>query len=126
MSAVSGQRNQVSRVASGDLSALQYTFVKEFGASNTAVYPATTVGEVVYGILQNKPRNQEHATVCVDGFTKVTLGGSLGAGATVMVNSNAAAIAATSGQYICGRINRGGNSGSIGEMFLTLTGSRNA
>ena len=126
MSVVSGNRTVVSKVMSGDGSALQYTFVRATPISNTGIYPASTVGEVVYGVLQNKPRNQEHASVAIDGLTKVIFGGSLGADATIMVNSNATAIAATSGQYVAGRVNTGGNSGSIGEIFLTLTGSRNA
>ena len=53
-----------------DLSASQYSFVKAGSVAGEVTLAVTTGGSVI-GVLQNKPKAAEEATVRVLGFTKV-------------------------------------------------------
>jgi hypothetical protein len=113
----------VTGVASGDLNFADpagYRFVKKTGKD---VHLCATSGELVYGVLNNKPKDNEHASVCVDGFTKICVGGSLGADVLVATNGSGFAISASSGQAVCGRLISGANSGMPAEMQFVFTGS---
>ena len=47
---------------------------------NDDVLQPAVSGLPVYGVLQNLPRDNEHASVCIEGLTKLTFGASLGGG----------------------------------------------
>ena len=123
MAEVSGPRVLVTAIASGNLDFAEpasYRFVVKTGRF---VNVAATSGGMIYGVLQNKPRNAEHAAVCVDGFTKISLGASLGPDIMIASNNTGFAILANSGQSTCGRLITGGNSGMPGELQFSFTGS---
>ena len=123
MAEVSGPRTFTSRVMSGNGATGQYKFV--WAINNLDVGICATSGQTVYGILQNKPADDRHASVVVNGFSKITLGSSLGADATVMNGGAGFAVQAVSGSHPTGRLNTGGTSGAIAEMFITMTGTGN-
>lgn len=123
MAEVSGPRTLVSAVASGDMNLADpanYRFVQKTGKD---VFLATASGAMVFGVLNNKPKDNEFASVCVDGFTKVSLGASLGPDALVMTNNTGFAVQLSSGGAYLGRLITGGNSGMVGEMQFTFVGS---
>ena len=66
------------------------------------------------GILINKPKSGEHATLVVSGEAKFHAGGAVGAGARVTVATSGWFTAAASGDYIMGRAKTAVTSGSIG------------
>jgi hypothetical protein len=124
MAAVSGMRTIVSKVASGNLNFAEpanYRFVRAIG--NDDVLLPSASGQQVFGVLQNKPMDNEHASVCIHGPTKITLGISLGANARVMTSNSGYAIAADSAVNQCGYLMTGATSGTIGEMFFTAPSS---
>ena len=120
MAELSGDRQNFTRIASGDLSSSQFRFLL---LTNRDVHLAASSGESTKGVLQNKPQDNEHATVTVHGFTKITMGESLGISAFVMTNDSGYAIACGSGQACAGYTVTEADSGNIGEMFYTFTGT---
>ena len=64
--------------AAVDLSASQYSFVKAGSIAGECTLAVTTGGSML-GVLQNKPKATEAATVRVMGFTKVRAQSSAGA-----------------------------------------------
>ena len=124
MSQVSGMRTIVSKVASGNLNfadPANYRFVRAIGADDVLL-PAAS-GSIVFGVLQNKPQNDEHASVCIHGPTKITLGISLGVNVRVMTNDTGFAVLANSAVSQCGYLMTGAQSGCVGEMFFTAPSS---
>lgn len=107
-------------IASGDLSGSIHRFVVATGRD---VHLAAASGTVVRGVLNSKPEDDEAARVVNLGHTKITLGESLGANAIVMTNDSGYAIAASSGQARLGYLIGGADSGGVGEMFFTFTGT---
>lgn len=123
MSVVSGKRIIVSAIASGNLDyadPARFRFVRKIG-NDDVLQPAVS-GLPVYGVLQNLPRDNEHASVCIEGPTKLTFGASLGADAPIMSNATGFAILATSGQYTAGRTIQAADSGKIGQAYISMTG----
>ena len=115
MAEVSGPRTLVTAIASGNLNfadPANFRFVVKTGKY---VNIAATSGGMIYGVLQNKPLNAEHASVCVDGFTKVTLGASIGPDVLVANGGAGFAINASSGQAVLGRLITGAQSGLVGD-----------
>jgi len=92
-----------SAVASGDLSGLQFKFVRFIGND---------------GVLQNKPKNREFAGVIGIGYTKLWLGNSMGSGCEVMAGNQGFATIAASGQWTHGFLLTAGNSGDLGEAVV--------
>lgn len=109
-----GDDFRASWVASGDLSGSQYRFVTYAGVD---VYLPTS-GVVTAGVLQNKPQNNEHASVISQGFSKLILAASVGAGVEVMAANNGFAINVGSGQWVGGRTLTAGDSGAIVEADI--------
>src|SRR5512143_1782976 len=107
MSEVRGGSFGASFVASGDLSGSQYRLVAYL--NNDCYLP--TSGAVCAGVLQNKPKDNEHAAVIGIGYTKLILGGSLACGAAFMAGGNGYATLAASGQWIGGQLMSNGDSG---------------
>ncbi len=66
-----------SWVASGDLSASQFKPVVML-ANNVVAQGNATLP--IAGVLQNKPKNAEHASVVAFGYSKLYIAGSLGQG----------------------------------------------
>ena len=79
-------------VAGMDLSAYQYKFVTVAGSLGTSNANA-------YGVLKNKPLANEHATVTINGLTKIKAGGAIAAGGKFKVSSGFA-IAVASGDGV--------------------------
>jgi len=112
-----------SFVASGDLSGAQFRFVQAAGID---VYMASS--GFAEGVLQNKPQDNEHATVVVMGGTKILLASSLGPNIWVGCGSGGFAVQGLIGggagndglKY--GRLIQGGTSGTAGVMYFTHVG----
>lgn len=103
-----------SAVASGDLSGMQFRFVRFI--NNDVLIP--TSGSQCLGVLQNKPRNREFAGVIGIGYTKLWLGNSMGSGTEVMAGNLGYATIAASGQWTHGFLLTAGNSGDLGEAVV--------
>jgi hypothetical protein len=65
-------------------------------ADRTSVL-ASTQGQQVYGILQNKPTAGAAADVCLFGITKAVAGGTITRGSQLMVNASGQLITWTAG-----------------------------
>lgn len=101
--------------ASTDLSAHQYKFV--IASGDRAALPGSTAGISVLGVLQNKPSDDQAASVMIDGVSKVKAAGStLAAGDLCQASSAGFAEPVTSGAYVVGRI-ISGSSGSTGRIL---------
>ena len=74
-------------VTDADLSAKQFYAVKMSTTDNT-VSLCDTDGEIILGILQNKPGSGEAASIRVQGITKAVAGEALTAGDKVGVDAN--------------------------------------
>jgi hypothetical protein len=103
----------ITREAAADLSAKQYTFVKVDSSGKAAA--AGTAGEVVVGVLQNKPSaSGQAATVVVTGVSKVYAGGSIDEGDLIKTANDGQALAAVKGTT---------NTGDAGGASDPLVGS---
>ena len=111
-------RMQTTRVASGNLDNNQYTFVRQLG--NLDVLTIPTSGAQAIGVLQNKPRDNEHAELVFLGSTKIRVANSLGAGIFVMAAVSGFAVAAASGptNVVLGQLVTGATSGAVGELHF--------
>lgn len=89
MAYTNNERN-VSFVASGDLSGLQYRFV-DILADNRVGHALANKG---FGVLLNQPRSGEHATVQIEGQAKVRAGGAISVGAVIVSAASGWAAAA--------------------------------
>ena len=103
-----------SFVASGDLSASQFRLV---GFSGNDCF-LTTSGMQCAGVLQNKPKDNEHAVVIGFGYTKLILAGSLASGDEYMAGNTGFATLAASGQWCHGWLLTAGDSGQIVEAVV--------
>lgn len=99
----------------------QYRFVKVTGA-NTAGLATTASGEVVVGVLQNKPQEENAAaTVAISGVSLVEAGGNVSAGAAVKTNNVGKAVTGTVGtDTILGVALKGGASGQVIPVLLRV------
>lgn len=88
-------------VAAADLTTKQYQFVKITAAKTVNI--ATTKGEGVLGILQNKPNTGEAAEVMIIGRSKCKAGAAVTAGSKVITDANGKGIATDAvDQYLVG------------------------
>ena len=107
----------ISLLAAADLSALQYTFV-DVNSSGQAAAPSGA-GAACLGVLQNDPdAANKVSAVAIAGVSKVKLGATVAAGASVMTDANGAAITATATNVILGRALAGGDAGEIVPVAL--------
>lgn len=109
--------------ASGNLNtdALQYRFVVQAAGVNEDVYLAGTSGSPsVVGVNVDKALDNDPVRVVVDGFSKVRLASSLGAGIWITTDGAGYAIQYTgqSGAACLGRLYTGATSGTPGEMIF--------
>lgn len=112
--------NDLTLVASADLSAQQYRLVK-LTSTGIAVANASDLNQV--GVLQDKPNALGVAgSVRVDGVSKVRYGGTVAAGDRLTSDASGNAIVATTGKQVCGIALVAGVSGDIGTIFLSPRG----
>jgi hypothetical protein len=72
---ISNSAVKITRVAGADLSALQYTFVKQNSSGQVIAVAAAT--DVPLGVLQNNPTSGQEATILVTGGTKLKAGATI-------------------------------------------------
>lgn len=90
----------ITLLAAGDLSAVQFKFVK----MSTTQVTTCGDGQDAVGVLQNKPAAAGRAAqVCINGVTKVVAGAVTTAGGYGASDSSGRAVDAVSGDYILGR-----------------------
>lgn len=106
----------VSIPAGADLSTKQYRFV-DLSSGKLAV--VSSAGGDAIGVLSDKPDAAGvPGRVVVAGITKVVLGATVAVDAYVQSDANAAAITASSGDYVLGRALEGGDAGEIISILL--------
>lgn len=113
-----GTGDLVTLRASTTLAAHQYKFVINTGASGAAL--PGTAGISVFGVLQNKPGDDEAGTIAISGVSKVKATAStLAQGDLCAASSAGFAIPAGAGNYVVGRVVEG-SSGSTGRVLSVL------
>ena len=104
--------------AAADLSAKQYHFVR-YVATQKCNQASEAANSGLVGVLQNKPKSGEPATVFDGGLAKVVAGGAITAGDILTTNSSGRAAVVTSGQMAGGRaLTAAGADGEILEVKL--------
>lgn len=108
--------------AAADLSTHQHKFVKVTAPGKVNL--ATVLGEVILGVLQNKPAGDGHAAeVAIDGsVAKVLAGGIVTAGQFVTADATARAAAAGTGENRCGIALE--TSGAAGQLIAVLLANK--
>jgi hypothetical protein len=76
---------KVTREAGADLSALQYTFVKQNSSSQVVAVAAAT--DIPIGVLQNAPLSGEEAEILVVGGTKLKAGATITQGTHFLIGT---------------------------------------
>ena len=109
--------------AGNDMSALQYRAVRPSAANVTMMCSETAVtslGPQQYiGILQNKPKTDEAATVAFAGLSKAVTGAAVTANMLVTHNASGQVINAVSGAVVIGRaLEATGAAGEIATVLL--------
>jgi len=112
-------------VAGGDLSALQYTFVK-LNSSGEAVAAAAAT-DIPIGVLQNAPTSGQEAEVLIVGGTKIVAGAAISEGALVGTSSTGKAVALVAGtdttKYVVGTLLT--ESGASGDIVTAVVNCAN-
>lgn len=88
--------------AAADLSGKQYHAVRG-SAINTTNQASDATNSGVLGVLQNKPKSSENATIAFLGLSKFVVGGAITANDILTTNSSGRAAVVTSGQMAMGR-----------------------
>lgn len=118
---------------SGKFDAIQILAGADLNASGGAgaQFKAVVVGGTIaannaeaLGLLQNKPKNGEDATVGYFGHMKGTAGASLSAGNRVKVTTSGYLIAVTSNDFGCGNVITAAASGATVEGLFNFIGLR--
>lgn len=136
MSFDNGSYNTFSAEAAADLTGKQYHAVKINSSGKLAVAAA---GQFAVGILQNKPAAGQPGNFLYAGISKVVLGGTVAAGATVAVNANGQIVDATEattntadaggaadalvGSNVIGVALAGGAAGELVPVLVTHSGA---
>ena len=115
-------RTYLTMVAAEDLSEMQYKILNVHGENTVKLRVAAGAG--VLGVLDNKPKNGENATVVVAGLTRCMAGGTVAAGSWISVTASGTGLAATSGQYILGKSITGVASGAYFQLLVQHNGYR--
>lgn len=110
----------ITLAASTDLSAGQFHFVGVASDGRAELAILSTGDGNVLGILQNKPTEDQAASIMIDGVSKIVAQGStLSAGDLVGNSTSAKANVVASGDMIRGRIIYG-SSGSTGRVLTMV------
>lgn len=88
---ISAYAVKVTRVAGADLSALQYTFVKQNSSGQVVAVAAAT--DIPLGVLQNAPTSGQEAEVLVVGGTKLKAGATVTLGTHFVLGTTSAGAA---------------------------------
>lgn len=97
------------------------------GGGTGAQFKAVTVGGTIavigtaLGLLQNKPKNGEDASVAYEGHMKGVAGAAIAAGARLMVTTSGYLITATGAVVPCGRALAAASSGASVEGLFDFT-----
>ncbi len=104
----------VTLAASTDLSGHQYKFVTVASDGRLAL-PST--GASVFGVLQNKPTEDQAGTVMIAGISKIKATAStMGLGDLVYTDSSGRASTGGAGDYAVARV-VGGSSGAVDRVL---------
>jgi hypothetical protein len=104
-----GVSEKVAIPAAADLSAAQYKIVDVAGTISAA-------NSAALGVLYNKPKSGEGATVAVSGHMKAYAGGTITKGARLKVTTSGFLVVVASGDGTCGKSMAAANSGSLVEF----------
>lgn len=109
----------ITHKAAADISGAQYHFMR-YTAGDTVNISSLATAEDYAGVLLNKPDAANRAaTVAVAGETKITAGGALTVNDLVTTNGSGRAAAATSGDFVMGRVlETAGANGDVVRMLL--------
>lgn len=108
--------------ANADLDDYQYHIV--VNSATNLVDRAATLGEQVIGVLQNKPKSGEFATIEMLGVCRVKAGATIVAGAAITTTVSATAITvASSNEYTLGTAITSVASGGVFTALLTHAGN---
>ena len=97
-----GPQDTVPGFAAADLSAKQYIAVR-LSALNSTNQASDATNSGVLGVLQNKPKSGEAATIAYAGVSKIVAGGAITVGDVITFNSSGKAATVASGQMAIGR-----------------------
>lgn len=109
--ATQGDSSKIAVIAGADLSAAQYKVVDVAGtiaANNTAAL----------GILVNKPRAGDGASVAFLGHTKAWVGAAVSAGARLKTTTSGFLTNVASGDGSCAKALKAASSGSLCEVLV--------
>ena len=115
-------RQYLTMVADEDLSSGQYHFV--YVSGDNLCKQRNGKGAPGIGVLNNKPQSGEHATVVVEGLTRVFAGGTITAGNWITASASGTGIAVSSGEYIFGKAITGVASGGHFQCLIQHAGYR--
>ena len=107
-------------IADNDLDSYQYHIMVNSGGLQ--VDRVATANVLSVGVLQNKPKADENATVCVAGVCRIRAGGTIVGGNEFTVTASATATAAGSGAYILGLALTSVASGGNFQGIITHSG----
>ena len=118
-----GDRQSIEAKAAADLSGAQYHIMRHSAAEtvNIASDAAAAFSAGPIGVLLNKPKSGEHATVAYLGVAKVVTGAAVTAGLMLTTNGSGRAINAVTGsqQIVIGRaLTATSNDGEIADVLL--------
>lgn len=107
----------VSLIASGDLSGLQHRIVDLLAVNHKCGVAGANGG---YGVLQNKPKDGEHATVGVEGVSMVRVGGAVTVGqyCTSAASGWGTTVTSGAGQTVIGRYMTSAASGMLASVDI--------
>jgi Uncharacterized conserved protein (DUF2190) len=106
----SGDSQKIAVSAGADLSAAQYKVIDVAGTISAA-------NSAALGVLQNKPKSGEDASVAVLGHMKAYAGGTITKGARLKVTTSGWLVVVASGDGTCGKSLQAANSGSLVEFI---------
>ena len=116
------QKTYLSIIAREDLSDAKYKILNVHDANGVKLRVAAGAG--VLGVLDNKPKSGENATVVVAGLTRCFAGATITAGSFITVTASGTATAVASGQYMLGKAITGCASGSNFQLLIQHNGYR--
>ena len=113
---------KITRVASGDLSASQYRFVKLSTTDLVVVCSGAT--DIPIGVLQNAPTSGQEAEILIIGGTKVEAGEALAIGDALGIVANGRGAAANiTTEYTLGTVLS--TAGAAGEIVTAVINCAN-
>lgn len=107
-------------VANADMDTHRYTLV--VNSAGLLVDRQFTGGGKVCGVLQNKPKSGEAATVRRHGMSRVRAGGTIVGGGEFTSTISGTAVAVGSGDFVVGDAVTGVASGGFFDAYITLSG----